>query len=167
MQASMYCEAEWKDGFILSLKQMGQTVLQIAASWIFLYLCKMEVRCKENILGCSLMIQASFLFSHLNTAVLENRASVNKGKLSVRSSLHISPEATGSFQCGMPSEGISTEVDQHKNIITMKTIRSLGLKAGKIMDFHAYRNLLLLFGNFQTYLLSNFKNALINALFIV
>lgn len=64
---------------------------------------------KENILGCGLMLQASSLFSHLNTAVLENRASVNKGKLSARSSLHISPEATGSFQRGMPSEGISTK----------------------------------------------------------
>lgn len=69
----------------------------------------MEVRCKGSVPGCGTMLQPSFLFSHLNTTVLKNRANVNKFEFSTRSSLHMSPKATGTFQCGMPSEDVSAE----------------------------------------------------------
>lgn len=120
---------------------------------------------KKKVPGCGSMLQASFLFSHL-TAVLENKASANKCKFSMRSSLHVSPEATGSFQYGMPSEGISTECGSTQEYYHYK-IRSAELKAGKVMDFHSYRNLLFLICNIQTCMLSNLKNTLKNALLIV
>lgn len=70
-----------RNEFILSLKQMGQTLLLIAASCICLYACKPEVRCKEKVPGCGSVLQALFLSSHFNAAVLET--SVNKGHCSV------------------------------------------------------------------------------------
>lgn len=63
-------------------------------------------------------------------------------------------------------KGSLLNVDQHKKVITMKTIRS-AVKSWKIMDFHSYRNLLFLFRNFQTCMLSNLKSALNDALFIL
>lgn len=148
MQVFMYCEAEWKDGF-KSLQQMGQTLLQIAASWISLCSCKMEVRCKENVPGCGAMLQASFLFSHLNNAVLKNRANVNKGQFTMRSSQHMSPEDTGSFQYGMPSEDISAECGATQECYHYENNQDYRAKDGKIMDFHSYINLFFLFCNFS------------------
>lgn len=126
----------------------------------------MEVRCKENVLAYGSVLQASFLSSHLNTAVLETMASVNKCKFPARVSLHTTPEDTVGFPLCDGMQSLS--VDQHKNVITMKIIRSEGLKPGENVYFQSYRSLLLLLWHLQICMrLSNKPNALNNALFIV